>query len=195
MAKSPKRPARAAKGKAGEREPLTIETHRDLRKNMRTICEMLNENPDQARLLLANPILALEDLGVRMSADVKEHILQSLRFPPSLVERKERLEAELRDELDALGVDYRLPLTESQRADLLFRVLGLEPRKEHGEAPERITSKQARAYRRRHELAAKLADYERARQGRMIFYPREAYEKYKAGLKRHNWIKAVTFKV
>ena len=176
-------------------EPLTLRTERDLRQNIRSISQRLNDMPDLARMLLVNPILALEDAGVQMSPEVKKHVMDALRFPPALVERRARLEAELRDELAAHGVEHKLPLTPEQRAHLLFDVLRLEPRGAAGRAAGGVTSKEARAYARRHPLVAKLAEYERARQGRLIFYPREVYETYKAGLKRQQWIKSVKFKV
>jgi len=176
-------------------EPLAINTHRDLLTNIRPICQRLNNDPDTARMLLVNPILALEDAGIQLAPEVKQHIMDSLRFPPSLVERKEKLELELQDELTALGFPHKLPLTSEQRADLMFRVLKVKSTQAQPSAAAEIGSKEMRAYSRQHPLVAKLADYERLRQGRLIFYPRETYEAYKAGLKRQNWIKAVKFKV
>jgi hypothetical protein len=176
-------------------ERLSLNTERDLRNNIRNICQRLNDTPELARMLLVNPVLALEDAGVEMTPEVKQHIIDALRFPASLQKRRAELEVELGDELAALGVNYKLPLTQEQRAHLLFHVLKLEPHEESYEAVDKLTSKEARALSRQHPLAAKLAEYERARQGRQIFYPREVYETYKAGLKRHNWIKSVKFNV
>jgi len=176
-------------------DPLVINEHRDLLRNMRAISKRLNDNPDIARMLLVNPILALEDAGVELSREVKEHIMDSLRFPPSLVERREKLELELHDELSALGVPHRLPLSNEQRADLMFRVLKLKTQQPEAYQTTEIGSKRMRAYSDQHPLVAKLAEYERLRQGRIIFFPRETYKAYKVGLKRQNWIKAVKFKV
>jgi hypothetical protein len=175
--------------------PLAINTHKDLLRNMRAISNRLNDSPELARMLLVNPILALEDAGVELTPEVKEHIMDSLRFPPSLVKRREELELELHDELSALGVPYRLPLSGKQRADLMFRVLKLASHETDALETTEIGSKRIRAYSRQHPLVAKLAEYERLRQGRLIFFPRKTYEAYKAGLKRQNWIKAVKFKV
>lgn len=175
-------------------EPLVLNTHRDLVGNIREICLRLNENPDLARLVLVNPVLAFEDAGVQMTPEIKEHIIQAIRFPPALQEKLDQLELELHDELKALGLSYRLPLTAEQRSHVLFDVLKLE-RVETTAEDSGIGSREARALRKQHPLAAKLVAYERARQGRLIFYPREVYETYKSGLKRHNWIKSVKFKV
>jgi hypothetical protein len=176
-------------------ERLSLTTERDLRNNIRNICQRLNDTPDLARMLLVNPILAFEDAGIEMTPEVKQHIIDALRFPPSLQKRRAELEKELGHELVSLGVHYKLPLTQEQRAHLLFHVLKLEPKDGKLGVVNKLTSKQARALRRQHPLVAKLAEYERARQGRLIFYPREVYETYKAGLKRHNWIKSVRFNV
>jgi len=146
-------------------------------------------------MLLVNPVLALEDAGVEMTPEVKQHIIDALRFPPSLQKRRAELEVELGDELAALGVPYKLPLTQEQRAHLVFHVLKLEPKEGSFGAVDKLTSKETRSLSRQHPLVAKLAEYERARQGRLIFYPREVYQTYKAGLKRHNWIKSVKFNV
>jgi hypothetical protein len=201
--KSPKKKAAATKKKAAaaaatydakRHAPLEIKTHRALAGNMRAISQRFNENPDIARMILVNPILALEELGVTLSPEMKEHAMNALRFPPSVVERTAKLEAELNEELSQLGVNFKLPLAADQRADVLFRTLEIAPR-ETDEAPAQISPKDTRAYADQHPLVAKLAEYERLRQGRMIFYTREAYRAYKAGLKRQNWIKSVKFKI
>lgn len=176
-------------------EPIRVETHRDLRKNIRAVSTRFNDNPELARLLLVNPILALEDVGVEMTREMKDHIMDSLRFPKRLVEKKERLEAELRAELQELGLPAEFPLTAEARAHLLFTVLKLPPLPEDACSPDQIESRRARFYARRHPLVAKLADYERARQGAAVFRSKEQYEAYKSGQKRHNWVKSVRFNV
>jgi hypothetical protein len=176
--------------------PLLLNTHRDLVSNIREICLRLNEMPDLARMLLVNPVLAFEDAGVQMTPEIREHIVQAIRFPPALQEKLDQLELDLHDELKALGLSYRLPLTAEQRSHVLFNVLKLEPIDTAAkDSTSGISSREARALRKQHPLAAKLVEYERARQGRLIFYPREVYETYKSGLKRHHWIKSVKFRV
>lgn len=176
-------------------DTIRVETHHDLRKNIRAISTRFNEAPELARLLLVNPILAFKDAGVDMTREIEDHIMNSLRFPKRLVEKKERLEAELREELKELGLPAELPLSAETRAHLLFRVLKLQPLPEDACSLECIESRRARYYSRRHPIVAKLADYERARQGGVVFRTKEQYEAYKTGQKRHNWVKSVRFKI
>jgi hypothetical protein len=183
-------------------EPIRIETHRELRGNIRRICERFNADPGLARLLLVNPVLAFEDAGVELTPELKEHIINRLRFPPKLVERLARLEAEIREELQSLGIDAALPLSAEQRAKVLFDVLKLSPvpaasgRTSTGAAPDAPAPRlDAKAYRTQHPLAAKLAEYERARQGSLLFHTRTTYEAYKAGQRQHRWLVGIRFKV
>lgn len=185
-----------------------LETHRDLRANIRSISQRFNADPEIARLLLVNPLLAMEDVGIQLTPELKQHIMDALRFPQNVIERREQLELEIYDALKSLKVPYSLPLTEEQRADLVFGVLRLKlpeqrsARKkqaiqEEGESPTlpAVRSREIRRLAKLHPLVAKLVEYERLRQGRLIFYPREVYERYKAGFKNQGWIKSVKFKV
>ncbi len=176
-------------------EPIRIDNRRDLRNNIRAINKRFNDQPEVARLLLVNPILALEDVGVQLASDVKQHIMDTLRFPPKLMERKARLEMELKEELSRLDVPSDLPLNGTVRARLLFRVLKLEPLVEDAQDTSRLETKRTRAYASHHPLVAKLAEYERVRQGGLVFHTREIYEAFKSGTRRHRWIKSVRFKV
>lgn len=175
-------------------EPVAITTHDDLRKNIRNINKRFNDNPEVARLLIVNPILALEDIGVQLSDEIKQHIMDSLRFPRGLKERKRKLEMELTGEISRLGVSYKLPLNAEQKADLLFNVLKLTPQPADAGDVTQLASKRTRCYKGQHPLVAKLADYERIRQGALVFHTRETYEAYKAGRRQHRWLKAVRFK-
>ena len=174
-------------------EPIRIETHRDFRRHTRAICRRFNDNPELARLVLVNPILAMEDAGVVISAEMKEHIMHRLRFPPKLEERIKRLETELAGELKALGFSPELPLSAEDRARLLHDVLKVPPEPEQPLQRRRLA--RTRTYREAYPLAAKLAEYERARQGALIFHRREIYESYKSGERRHHWLRSIRFKV
>jgi len=176
-------------------DPIQVATHRDLRKHMRAICERLNAQPDIARLVFVNPILALEDVGVSLEPEAKQHIMDALRFPPKLQKRKAELAAELTEAFAREGVTAKFPLTSKQRAHLVFRTLAIAPLAEDGQAPDSLASERLGAYAQAHPLAAKLAEYERLDRGRMIFQPRKTYDLYKSGQKRHRWIKSVRFKI
>ncbi len=199
---------KSSSGKSRKKFPdLVLETHRDLRGSIRAISQRFNDDPDTARMLLVNPLLALEDVGVRLTPELKEHIVDALRFPPNVLERRDQLELELFDDLQALGVSYRVPLTEAQRADLILNVLKLElpiskprgqkiePQSVQGSIAPQLRSREIRRLAKKHPLLAKLVEYERLRQGRVIFFPRDVYQRYKEGLSRKNWIKSVRFKV
>ena len=176
-------------------EPIEINTHEDLEAQKVRISRRMNANPEIARLVLVNPVLAFQDVGVRLSPVVQRHIMQTLRFPKRLTERRERLEAELHRELEALDLPGELPLTPQQRAHLLFGVLKIEPLQEDACQPYEIDQKRMRAYARRHPLVRKLADYDRVRQGGLVFYPKEVYKAYKEGRRQHAWLRSFRFKV
>jgi len=107
-------------------EPLAIASERDFRQRMRDICRRLNEAPEVARLLLINPVLVLEDVGVTLTPAMREHVMQSLRFPKRRAERLAVLERQLREEGEALGVTLELPLDGERRARLVREVLARE---------------------------------------------------------------------
>ena len=170
--------------------PMTINIERDLKKHMRAISVRLNENPELARLVLINPILVLEDLGIELSNEVKKHIMDSLRFPKALVKRRDELACELKADLAALNVHHSLPLTDKQRSDLVFNTLKIKPKDNH----EVLSVEKLRVYKDEHPVLTKLAEFERFSKGALIFYPRNVYEKYKTGEKKLHWVNAIRFK-
>ena len=173
--------------------PITINVERDLRKNMRTISQRLNANPELAKLVLINPILVLEDLDVQLSNEVKNHVMESLRFPPALVKRRDALGSELKKDLAALNIHHELTFTNKQRAELVFRKLKISPLS--NDKVTDLSSSQLRLYKEKHPLLTKLAEFERYSKGALIFYPRSTYEKYKTGEKKLHWVNAIRFKV
>jgi hypothetical protein len=195
------------KGPYGSLEPIRIDTHDDLIREKVRVSERMNARPDIARLVLVNPILAFEDIGVTLSPVMQRHIMHTLRFPKRLQARKERLEQELGAELASLGVKDSLPLTDEARRDLLQRVLKMEQPDQAPATPARTDDARAelaaaapdrldlRQYARRHPLIAKLVAYDRVRQGGLVFYPREVYRAYKEGRKQHRWLASFRFKV
>ena len=87
-------------------QPLKIATERDLRGNMRQICRRLDAHPALSRLIFINPILVLEDVGVELSPQVRDHVMQALRFPPKRRSRIDALRAEIRQHCDGCGLAY-----------------------------------------------------------------------------------------
>lgn len=178
--------------KPQEQKKIVITVERDLKKNMRSINKLLNANPDLARFVLINPILVLEDLGVKISPPVKQHIIKSLRFPKKLVEKRDQLAAEVNAEFTRLNIKHKLPLTTSQRADLIFNILKLTPKSTHKNL-KHLDSKELEHYKN-NPLVFKLSEYERFRKGGLIFFPRTIYEKYKQGEMQLHWVDAIKFK-
>jgi hypothetical protein len=173
-------------------ETIHVRTHADLEAAKKAICERFNANPELARLLFVNPLFAFEDAGVDMSHEVREHITNRMRYPPKLIERTKRLEAELRLDLERLGVRANLPLPAAERDRLFHEVLKL-PREGAALGSQRKIG--PRALRALPPIVAKLLEYERARKGALLFYPRDTYEMYKSGARQHRWLRSVRFKV
>ena len=53
----------------------------------------------------------------------------------------------------------------------------------------------SRVFREQYPLAALLAEYDRARQGALIFHPRHVYDAYRSGERRHHWLQSIRFRV
>lgn len=173
---------------------IVVRNERDLRANIRAINQRFNEHPEIARLIFVNPVLALEDIGIELSQPAKEHIVNALRFPRLQRERIARLEEEIQSEFQRRGLTHQLPLTDATRAQLLFTSLRLRPVGPDGDDPSQVPWGRTGEYVKHDPLVAKLAEYERARQGSLIFHPRATYEEFKAGTRQHRWLKAVRFK-
>lgn len=178
MAKSRDEPASTS--------PLKIETEKDLRAQMRQICRRLDANPDLSRLLLINPVLVMEDVGVQLSDKMRTHVMNALRFPPKRLARIAELEAKIAEHCAALGVAN--PLSSAATRKAAAGPAG------HAVAPPAAATA-AEGLPQDAALAEAFAEHARLRQGAMAFFPREIYEQFKRGEKRHRWIKAIRFNV
>jgi len=174
-------------------EHILVRSHRDLRRNIRAICRRLNANPEIARLTLVNAVLAFEDVGVTLNAEMKEHIRRTLQEPPRLRERREALERELIEELPVLRSGAELPRTNAQRARFLFDALGLAPLSH--EDLRGVSRKRLAAYVAAHPSVEKLVRWERARRGGFVLHTRGSYRAFKEGRRRHPWVKSIRFEV
>ncbi len=58
---------------------------------------LLNAQPGLAAMLFINPVLAMKEAGVKFSRPVVHHILSRLRHRPALRQRREELEAHLKE--------------------------------------------------------------------------------------------------
>jgi hypothetical protein len=172
-------------------EPISVKSHQDFLKNMKEIVTRLNNNPDVARLVLVNPIYALQDLGVSLSKDMQDHVFQTFNSPPAKQNRLSELEQELRTELDKLPDKPAIPTTPQQRATLVFKDLGVARKKDNsGDSLER---EQLLAYARSHPLIPKLIEYERVSRSGLTFFPRTMYDSYKRGEAKQKWLNSIHF--
>ena len=171
--------------------PITIATHRDFLKNMKEIVTRLNNNQEIAKLVLVNPIYALQDLGVQLSDEMKDHLFQTFHSPPARDRRLKELDEELRAELDKLPAKPAIPSTPEELADLVFRQLGIAPRAAGHEA--RLDREALLDYSLRHPLIPKLIEYERIKRGGLVFFPRAIYDSYRRGEAKQPWLNSIRF--
>jgi hypothetical protein len=174
---------------------LSIEARRDLAMHMKEICRRLNANPEIAKLLLVNPIYVLEDLGVRLNQEMRDHVHNTFHNPPAKQRRLVELETELKAELEQITGKPEIPVSPEHRAELLFQHLKLTPLAPEATQPARLEPGRLRAYGSQHPLLARLLEYDAVRKGGLTFHPRETYEAYKRGARKQCWLDSITFKV
>ena len=104
--------------------PILIDRHRQLTVNQQEIFQRVNANPELSKLFLINPILALKELGVTFTPEITDHVLRSVRHPPSLLKRREELEQKLREALK----EEAKPNDPKWVSGFLFTRLKLKPR-------------------------------------------------------------------
>jgi len=104
-------------------EPITLETHRDLLRHQAEIAARLAAEPHVSVMLLINPVLGMERVGVRMSPEITRHVLHTIQHPTGLRTRRDELEETLRK---ALGETPR-PTDPCWNAHLLFALRNLAP--------------------------------------------------------------------
>lgn len=168
--------------------PIRAEDHPQLVDQVPEILRRLNDNPQHALLLLVNPILALEDLGVTVAPELETHLRNTLGFPKPRVEQivraRERLRAQLKEALGESG-PVRLPKGPRERAQLVFETLKLPPR---GQAKEALTVEELRPYRKDHPLVHAMYELGRLERGALLYESRATYEAHKAGRPHHPWL-------
>lgn len=176
--------------------PLRLDTHEALVTAMPEILRRLDAEPEQSHLLLVNPLLRLEDVGVTLAPDLEAHVRRTLGFPKRVLEQITAVRQELRKHLAVLGgpeADVVLPKTPSERAKLVFghlRVAGPE-----GAAPpDALTVEGLRPYRDAHPAVALLYKLGRLERGTLGYATRGEYEAHRAGRSHHPWIRRLRFR-
>lgn len=122
------RPARpvealAAPVKPVDFEPLKISSHVALAGRQKEIAARVAAAPDLGVMLLINPVLALEQLGVKLSPEIAHHILHAIQHPTALRARRDELQAKLKE---ALGEPAQ-PTVATWNRHLLFELRNLMP--------------------------------------------------------------------
>ena len=172
----------------------TIETHEELVARLPEILRRLNEAPEIGRLTLVNPVMALEDIGFTLSAELQQHLRKTLPVPRGRIRQigaaRRRLRELLREHGEP-GKPIPLPQTPGERARLLFDTLGLGC---GADVPDALTVEQLRNYRGRHPIADALYQVGRLERGALVFQNRGGYQAHKAGLPHHAWLKRLRFK-
>ena len=169
-------------------EPLTIEGHDALVEHLPEIFRRINE-ADLGRLVIINPILALEDVGVTLTPDLRSHLRRTVGFGAPRVRKIAGLRRDLKAQLRKYE-GAALPESPRERAALIFDILKVAPR---GERPEALTVEALRPYD--HPLIQSLLDLGRLERGAITFEAKEAYERYRAQpMAHHPWLKSLRFR-
>ena len=102
---------------------LQINSHRELAVRQKALADRVAAHPQLAVMLLINPVLAFKALGVAFSPAVADHVLHAIQHPAELRNRRDELEASLKE---ALGEPAR-PTDAAWNAHLLFTLRKLGP--------------------------------------------------------------------
>jgi hypothetical protein len=145
-------------------ETITVESHRELLAMARKLAPRIEQNPEFSVMLLSNPVLALQYYGIELSKDMQRHVLETLRHPPKLRERRKALEASLAEEL---GEQAR-PNDEQWMAKLVFERRQLTPLATDGATPAYRSALDPRTIERLQRLRPKAAKrYQGVRRGKV----------------------------
>ncbi len=182
------------------RKPQTIETLEELQRLVPSIVKAVNADQQLATRALANPLLALEELGYRLSEDLRPVAERRARFSLDKAERLEALAADVYKLADQ-RFDIDSP---KELAHVLFEKLKL-PRIEPAAAEhaKRVSTAAVEAlptlplapplFRRPalpdpleklrglHPVVAPLLEYRRLESSEPRLAPRELYERIRRG--------------
>lgn len=104
-------------------EALEIKSHHALAGRQKEIAERVAAAPDLAVMLLVNPVLAFERMGVKLSPEIAHHVLHTLQHPKALRTRRDELEARLKETLG----EPAQPTVATWNRHLLFELRKLSP--------------------------------------------------------------------
>ncbi len=113
----------AAKTAPLERTPIDISTHRALAEQQAAIAQRVAADPALAVMLLVNPVLAFERMGVKLSPEIAHHVMHTVQHPKATRDRRDVLEQSLKE---ALG-EAAHPTDPVWNARMLFTLRKLAP--------------------------------------------------------------------
>lgn len=155
-----------------------------------SIVRRLNDDPALSARALANPILAIEELGIKLAPRLRLEVERRLRFGAEDGKRLEALAEEIREHA---GVDID-PESGAAVEDVLFKRLKLKrpkglsipdlhrrglPRSRGPKQRDPEEKDPLDALGKAHSIVAPLMEYRRIARGRPGFADREAYERLK----------------
>ena len=112
-------------------ETLDIKSHLGLSASSREILSRFQANPDFIRLMFLNPVLAFQEMGVNLSANLQDHILRAIQHPPAFRARVDELQKSL---TEALGEPPQ-PRDPQWLRRILFEKLRVQPLDTSGRKP------------------------------------------------------------
>jgi len=115
-------------------EPLEIDRHISLAANQREIFRRFNQNPDLAKMLLINPVLAFADAGITLTPEIKRHVLETIQHSPRMRLRRSELEGKLREQIG----ETAQPNNPAWVSSFLFNKLRLTPLDTSGYEPQYV---------------------------------------------------------
>ena len=104
-------------------ERLYLKSHRNLITFQAEIFQRVKDNPEEARLLVLNPVLAFAELGIQASPKMRRHILETIQHPTQVRQRRTELEEKLKE---ALG-EMPSPNDPEWVSRFLFKTLKIKP--------------------------------------------------------------------
>jgi hypothetical protein len=100
---------------------IELRDHRALAVAFRTLGQRIAESPEYSVMLAINPVLALEQYGISLTPELRDHVLRTLQHSGPVRERRDALEESL---TEAIGERPR-PTDETWLAETVFKKLGV----------------------------------------------------------------------
>ncbi len=112
-------------------ERLYLKSHKDLLSRKTEIFKRIRDNPELSRLIILNPVVAFEEMGIQVSSSIQHHILTTIQYSPKVRQRQEKLEKTLNEKLGKMPQ----PNNPEWVSQFLFTELKLEPLNTRGLKP------------------------------------------------------------